>query len=146
MAKPVTPLVTVDIIIRLIDRHDSPVVLIERKNAPFGWALPGGFVDVGETLEQAACREAQEETSLVVTLQRLLGCYSRPERDPRGHTISAVYIADAQGTPQARDDAKHLDIFELAHLPEVLVFDHSRILQDYRRFLRTGETTPLEAC
>ena len=106
MIEPVTPLLTVDVIIELTDRPGRPVVLIERRNEPLGWALPGGFVDRGETLEQAACREAKEETGLNVQLQVLLGCYSDPKRDPRGHTASAVYIGEAVGTPVAQDDAK----------------------------------------
>ena len=90
MSRPVTPLLTVDIIIEMVDRPGRPVVLIERRNPPPGWALPGGFVDVGETLEQAAVREAREETSLEVALKTLLGNYSDPARDARGHTVSAV--------------------------------------------------------
>ena len=93
MEKPVTPLLTVDIIIEMIDRPGRPIVLVERKYPPHGWALPGGFVDVGEPLESAAIREAREETSLEVTLKVLLGNYSDPARDSRGHTVSAVYIA-----------------------------------------------------
>lgn len=108
VSRPVTPLLTVDIIIELRDRPGAPIVLIERKNPPHGWALPGGFVDVGERLENAARREALEETSLEVELQTLLGCYSDPARDPRGHTVSAVYVATATGEPQARDDARDL--------------------------------------
>ena len=96
-SKPVTPAVAADIIIELIDRPDHPIVLIERLNPPYGWAIPGGFVDVGEAVEAAAIREAQEETGLTVTLTALLGCYSSPERDVRGHTISIVYVAQATG-------------------------------------------------
>ena len=97
MVTPTTPLIAVDIIIELIDREHSPIVLIERKNPPYGWAIPGGFVDVGETLEHAAVREAKEETCLDVTLTCLLGNYSDPGRDARHHTVSAVYIAQAKG-------------------------------------------------
>jgi 8-oxo-dGTP diphosphatase len=104
MNRPVTPQLTADIIIEMIDRPGRPIVLIERKYPPPGWALPGGFVDVGETLESAAVREAREETSLDVTLNLLLGNYSDPLRDSRGHTVSAVYIAEAQGEPRAADD------------------------------------------
>ena len=121
------PFPTVDIIIEI----DNGIVLIERRNEPFGWALPGGFVDYGESLETAAVREAREETSLEVSNLRLLGCYSDPSRDKRMHTISAVYIATGQGTPCAADDAIHLAIFKLNALPEQLCFDHARILADY---------------
>jgi 8-oxo-dGTP diphosphatase len=143
MAAPVTPLLAADIIIEMVDRPERPIVLIERKNPPFGWALPGGFVDVGECLEQAAVREALEETSLRVTLTTLLGCYSAPQRDPRGHTVSVVYIAEARGEPQARDDAKHADLFTLSTLPAPLAFDHATILEDYRRFRHSGRLAPL---
>lgn len=122
------PLPTVDIIIETADG----IVLIERKNEPFGWALPGGYVDYGETLEQAAIREAYEETSLRITDLRLLGCYSDPSRDSRQHTISTVFIASGHGTPSAGDDAAGCALFHLQSLPEQLCFDHFRILQDYR--------------
>jgi 8-oxo-dGTP diphosphatase len=143
MARPVTPLLTVEIIIELVDRPTQPIVLIERRYPPLGWALPGGFVDVGETLEQAAQREAHEETCLKVQLRSLLGCYSDPSRDARGHTVSAVYIAEATGEPRAEDDAADLALFELDKLPELLAFDHSLILADYRRFRATGQVAPL---
>ena len=143
MATPVTPLLAADIIIELADRAERPIVLIERKYPPYGWALPGGFVDVGERLEQAAVREALEETGLRVTLTALLGCYSDPRRDPRGHTVSAVYIAEARGEPEARDDAKHVDVFALEDLPDVLAFDHALIVADYAQFRRSGRVAPL---
>ena len=143
MAKPTTPLLAADIIIELIDRAARPIVLIERKNPPFGWAIPGGFVDVGETLEHAAVREALEETGLAATLKTLLGCYSAPDRDPRGHTVSAVYVAEARGVPEARDDAKHLELFEPRSLPQALAFDHALILADYRAYRTTGRVAPL---
>ncbi|WP_126452529.1 NUDIX domain-containing protein [Sulfuriflexus mobilis] len=133
MPAPVTPLLTVDIIIELADRPGRPIVLIERRFPPSGWALPGGFVDVGETLEQAAVREAREETCLDVQLSRLLGCYSEPSRDPRGHTVSAVYIAEARGTPRAEDDARQVGVFLPGDWPGPLAFDHATILSDYLR-------------
>jgi len=107
--------------------------------------LPGGFVDVGESLEQAAVREAREETCLDVKLKILLGCYSNPLRDPRGHTVSPVYVAEARGEPQAADDAKNLRCVPVADLPNDLVFDHALILQDYRHYLETGKVTPLRS-
>jgi 8-oxo-dGTP diphosphatase len=143
MGKPNTPLLTVDIIIEMADQPARPIILIERRNPPHGWALPGGFVDVGETLEQAAVREALEETSVEVTLKTLLGCYSDPKRDPRGHTVSAVYIAEAKGTPRAADDAAHLQLFDPRQLPEPLCFDHALILADYLEYLSSGRTAPL---
>jgi 8-oxo-dGTP diphosphatase len=143
MPAPETPKLAVDIIIELVDQPGRPILLIERKNPPYGWALPGGFVDVGETLEHAAMREAAEEISLTVTLNMLLGCYSSPDRDLRGHTVSAVYIAEANGTPQAADDAANVQSFTLDTLPEKLAFDHDLILADYRNYLKEGKTTPL---
>jgi 8-oxo-dGTP diphosphatase len=140
---PVTPLLAVDVIIEMVDREDAPVVLIERRNEPRGWALPGGFVDVGETLEQAAVREAREETDLQVELQALLGGYSHPLRDPRGHTVSLVYVASARGRPRAKDDAKGLMLNDLSEPPSSLAFDHALILEDYLRFRQTGAAAPL---
>ncbi|MDH4133938.1 MAG: NUDIX hydrolase [Gammaproteobacteria bacterium] len=138
MPKPVTPLLAADIIIELVDRVERPIVLIERKNPPYGWAIPGGFVDVGESVERAAIREALEETSLSVRLCVLLGVYSDPARDARGHTASAVYVAEARGVPVARDDARALDVFDPERLPQPLAFDHARILADYLTYRRTG--------
>ena len=141
--RPVTPMLTVDIVIELVDRPGRPIVLIERKYPPFGWALPGGFVDVGESLELAAVREAREETTLDVSLQLLLGNYSDPSRDPRGHTASAVYLATARGEPLAADDARNVKLYDPKHLP-ALVFDHDRILADYRYYRKTGELRRLQ--
>jgi len=124
---PRNPLLTVDIIIRC---HDG-IVLIERKNPPHGWALPGGFVDYGESLEAAAIREAYEETGLKISLTEQMHTYSDPERDPRHHTVSTVFIATAQGTPKADDDARQAAIFTAGNLPSPVVFDHPTILKDY---------------
>lgn len=143
MATPRTPLLAADTIIELRDRPGWPILLIERRNPPHGWAIPGGFVDVGERLEQAALREALEETGLTVTLRALLGLYSDPARDPRGHTVTAVYVGESSGVPQAQDDARALGLFTLENLPSPLVFDHGLVLEDYRRFRRTGIPAPL---
>ncbi|MDD2581968.1 MAG: NUDIX hydrolase [Desulfuromonadaceae bacterium] len=121
------PFPTVDIIIEM----ERGIILVERRNKPFGWALPGGFVDYGESLESAAVREAREETSLEVSNLHLLGCYSDPARDDRMHTISTVYVATGHGIPHAADDALNLAVFRLDSLPERLCFDHARILADY---------------
>jgi ADP-ribose pyrophosphatase YjhB (NUDIX family) len=126
------PIPTVDIIIEIRDaRGRSGIVLIERKNPPPGWALPGGFVDYGESLESAAVREALEETSLQVRLIEQLGTYSDPARDPRKHTISTVFIARAHGTPVAGDDAANVRIFAAKDIDVPLAFDHDLILKDY---------------
>ncbi len=109
--------------------------MIERKNPPFGWALPGGFVDYGETLEAAARREAFEETGLQVTLAGQLHTYSDPARDPRHHTVSTVFIASATGEPKGGDDAKRAAIFTREKLPP-LAFDHGKILDDYYKTRR----------
>ena len=120
------PVPTVDIIIEIGDR----IVLIERKNPPYGWALPGGFVDYGESFETAAYREAAEETGLAVKDLRQFHTYSDPGRDPRQHTASTVFIATADGPPRAGDDALRAELFNEKTLPH-LVFDHARILADY---------------
>ncbi|BBL75769.1 NUDIX domain-containing protein [Methylomagnum ishizawai] len=143
MARPVTPLIAADAIIELIDLPGRPIVLIERRYPPAGWAIPGGFVDVGESLECAAVREAREETGLDVKLVALLGLYSNPERDPRGHTVTAVYVAEAHGSPVAADDAKTARVSALDDLPQPLAFDHALVLADYRRFRETGAVAPL---
>jgi ADP-ribose pyrophosphatase YjhB (NUDIX family) len=133
------PFPTVDIIIE-IDREDGRpgIILIERKNAPHGWALPGGFVDYGESLEEAAVREAKEETSLDIELLEQLHTYSDPGRDPRFHTITTVYIAKAKGRPQAQDDARNIGIFTIGDRPRPLAFDHEKILEDYLQKKRSG--------
>ena len=127
MSRPQTPLLTVDINIELLDDSARPIVLVERRYPPLGWALPGGFVDVGERVEDAAIREALEETGLKVTLKTLLGVYSDPERDARGHTASIVYIAEAHGEPEGGDDAAQAQAFSFDSVP-TLVFDHPKIL------------------
>ncbi|MDH5650037.1 MAG: NUDIX hydrolase [Gammaproteobacteria bacterium] len=131
MARPETPALAADIIIELLDHKDRPFVLIERKYEPLGVAIPGGFVDIGETIEAAAVREAREETGLTVKLTAILGVYSDPDRDVRGHTVSVVYIAQAHGEPVARDDAAGVLVVSEQSLPKDLAFDHGRILADY---------------
>jgi 8-oxo-dGTP diphosphatase len=138
MPAPSTPSLTTDIVIELADRPGRPIVLIERRYPPLGLALPGGFVDVGETVEQAAVREAREETGLDVTLVALLGVYSDPARDPRSHTCSVVYVAEASGTPMAQDDARAVCVTDPAAPPASLVFDHERILSDYLSYRKSG--------
>jgi 8-oxo-dGTP diphosphatase len=135
LPRPVTPPVAADVIIELVDRPGRPIVLIERRNPPAGHALPGGFVDVGETVEDAARREAREETGLDVQLRGLLGVYSDPGRDPRGHTIAIVYVGEARGEPAAGDDAAAIVVAD-PEAPPPLAFDHERILRDYLRRLR----------
>lgn len=120
------PIVTVDIIIEI----EGKIVLIERANEPFGFALPGGFVDYGESLERAAVREAKEETGLDIKLERQLGAYSDPKRDPRQHNVSIVFVATAEGTPKGADDAKSAVLFSKDEIPS-LAFDHEKIVADY---------------
>jgi 8-oxo-dGTP diphosphatase len=138
-AVPTGPAATVDIIIEIAN---DGIVLIERSAEPYGWALPGGFIDHGERAEDAARREAREETGLEVELTELLGVYSDPARDPRQHTISSVYVARANGEPRAGDDAKRAAIFHEGDLPSPLVFDHATILAHYFRYRRTGDRPP----
>jgi ADP-ribose pyrophosphatase YjhB (NUDIX family) len=122
------PIPTVDIIIKT---EDGKVVLIKRKNPPYGWALPGGFVEWGESLEQAAVREAKEETSLEISGLRQFHTYSVPDRDPRFHTISTVFTAKAGGKMKAEDDAVEIGVFGQKELPDEIAFDHRKILTDY---------------
>ena len=124
------PIPTVDIIIEV---EPNGIILIKRKNPPYGWAIPGGFVDYGESLEEAAVREAKEETNLDVTLIKQFHTYSNPKRDPRHHSISTVYIAKAKGVPKAKDDALEIGIFDESNLPDKIAFDHRLILKDYFR-------------
>jgi len=131
---PRNPLLTVDIIIEV----GGGIVLIERKNPPHGWALPGGFVDYGESMESAAVREAKEETSLDVGLTEQFYTYSDPSRDARHHTVSTVFVAVAEGMPRGEDDAKTARIFREGEIPTPIVFDHARILRDYFIFKKTN--------
>ncbi|HEY4706672.1 MAG TPA: NUDIX hydrolase [Thermodesulfobacteriota bacterium] len=128
------PAPTVDIIIEL----QGGIVLIDRKNEPQGWALPGGFVDYGESLEDAARREAHEETSLKIRLKAQMHAYSDPGRDPRRHTLSVVFVAEADGAPEAGDDAKGAGVFTERNLPDTIVFDHRQIIMDYFEWKREG--------
>ncbi len=121
------PVLTVDAIIKI----EGGIVLIKRKNPPPGWAIPGGFVDYGETLEDAVRREAKEETGLDIKLIRQFHTYSDPKRDPRHHTVSTIFIAVAAGKPKAADDAQDVGIFTKDNLPADLAFDHRLILEDY---------------
>lgn len=132
------PVPTVDIIVELIDRPQPAIILIERLNPPHGWAIPGGFVDYGESAETAALREAEEEIGLQVDLIEQFQVYSDPNRDPRQHTLSVVFLATAKGEPKAGDDAKALGVFELWRLPSNLCFDHDRILRDYWYYRQYG--------
>ena len=129
-----TPYLAVDGIIKLYDENENfqGIVLIERLNRPLGVAIPGGFVDIGETVENAVIREMKEETTLDITIESLLGVYSDPSRDERFHTASIVYICKAYGTPEAADDAKEVYVYKLDEIPlDKLVFDHKKIILDF---------------
>jgi ADP-ribose pyrophosphatase YjhB (NUDIX family) len=137
------PVPTVDIIIETKnERGEEGIVLIKRKNPPYGWALPGGFVDYGESLEKAALREAREETSLRVNLKSQMHTYSDARRDPRKHTISTVYVAAARGKPRARDDARDIGVFTKKEINLPLAFDHRKILRDYFRIKESEKRIP----
>ncbi|MEJ5338186.1 MAG: NUDIX domain-containing protein [Aquificaceae bacterium] len=130
-----TPYLAVDAILRLWEGEKfMGIVLIERLYPPHGLALPGGFVEVGERVEEAVLREVKEETGLEASIKKLLGVYSDPERDPRFHVVSLVFVCDAEGEPKAGDDAKKVRVYKLEELPfDLLVFDHKRILLDYMK-------------
>ena len=130
------PALTVDIIIQL----EEGIVLIERKNPPYGWALPGGFVDYGESLEVAALREAKEETGVDLVDLKQFRAYSDPARDPRQHTVTVVFTANGRGEPKAADDANRLQVFSLDRLPTALAFDHDTILVDYLASLKQARS------
>jgi 8-oxo-dGTP diphosphatase len=129
------PVPAVDLVIEM----PGGIVLIKRAREPYGWALPGGFVEEGETVEEAAVREAREETRLDVELIEQFAVYSDPRRDPRQHTLSIVFIARAEGAVEASDDAAEAGIFPASGLPSPLCFDHARILDDFRRYRETGQ-------
>ncbi len=131
--RPSTPFVAVDGIIKIFeDECFKGIVLIERKNAPHGWALPGGFVEIGERVEDALVREMKEETRLDVRIVRLFNVYSDPQRDPRFHTVSITFECVASGVPKGADDAKVAHIVPLERIPwQELVFDHAKILRDF---------------
>lgn len=129
-----TPHLSADGIIKLYDDANKfqGLIFIERLNKPYGIALPGGFVDIGETVESALIREMKEETNLDVKIEKLLNIYSDPKRDPRFHTATAVYICNSKGIPKALDDAKNIFVYKLDEIPfDKLVFDHEKIIRDY---------------
>lgn len=139
--RPRTPELTVDAIIEL---DEGKVVLVERKNFPEGWAIPGGFVDPGETLADAVRREALEETSLRIEVREIFHVYSQPSRDPRGHTVSVVYHCTASGEPRGGDDAKTARAFSPDSLPPNIAFDHEKILGQFFDWKKTGRRPSVE--
>jgi len=128
------PLPTVDVIVEI----DGKILLIERKNPPHGWALPGGFIDYGESAEEAAVREIKEETGIELSRLTQFRCYSDPDRDPRFHTLSIVFTAESTGRPVAGDDAAETGLFEPDEFPTPIVFDHAEILGDYCKLKYSG--------
>jgi 8-oxo-dGTP diphosphatase len=138
MTRPITPQVTANVIIEFPQRKGTPILLIERKYSPYGWAIPGGFVEVGETISSAAQREALEETGLDVHLDILLGIYSDPNRDFRGHSVGTVFIGSATGVPLAADDAKKVAFFDPFNIAVDLALDHRKILDDYCLYRTQG--------
>lgn len=140
--RPRTPQVTVDALIVMPGKR---IVLVERKHFPTGWAIPGGFVDPGESLAEAVRREALEETGLEVELEDIFHVYSQPWRDPRGDTVSVMYHCSAVGVPRGGDDAKTARAFRFADIPwNEMAFDHAEVLRDFLKFLETGEKPSLE--
>lgn len=135
MFEPKTPYLAVDGVVRLWEgERFKGIVLVERRYEPLGYALPGGFVEVGETVEEAVLREVKEETGLDAQIVKLLGVYSEPNRDPRFHVVSVVFVLDAYGEPKGGDDAKRTVVFPIEDLPfDKIVFDHAKILKDYLR-------------
>ena len=133
--RPVTPLITVDAIIEFAD---GKLVLVKRKYPPAGWAIPGGFVDPGESLAEAVRREAREETSLDIEVVSIFHVYSRPWRDPRGDTVSVVYYCRADGSPEGGDDAAEAVAFAPDDLPDIIAFDHGKIIQQFLQWKKTG--------
>jgi 8-oxo-dGTP diphosphatase len=135
MFEPKTPYLAVDGVVRLWEgERFKGIVLVERRYEPLGYALPGGFVEVGETVEKAVLREVKEETGLDAQIVKLLGVYSEPNRDPRFHVVSVVFVLDAYGEPKGGDDAKKAVVFPLEDLPfDKIVFDHAKILKDFLR-------------
>lgn len=135
MFEPKTPYLAVDGVVRLWEgERFKGIVLVERRYEPLGYALPGGFVEVGETVEKAVLREVKEETGLDAQIVKLLGVYSEPNRDPRFHVVSVVFVLDASGELRGGDDAKKAVVFPIEDLPfDKIVFDHAKILKDYLR-------------
>jgi 8-oxo-dGTP diphosphatase len=126
----------------LIEIPGRGIVLIERRYPPPGWAIPGGFIEVGETAAAAARREAREETGLDVSSLELFNVYSDPARDPRRHTLTIVFIGQASGEPEGGDDAARAAVFTEHTLPSPIAFDHAQVLADYFEYRRTGRRPP----